>query len=1107
MLTLILGRGKSGKTTELLQAVKACPATGMAERIVIVPEQLSHQTERQLSQMCGDAISFTAEVLSFTRLASRVFSIYGGGARQSLDKGGRILTARLALDSIRSQLKVFASAAGKAEFLSSMVSMIDEFKSYGVTPQILADASRQVEGQFSEKLLELSLILGSYEAVMAQGTCDPRDKLTLLRQKLMEEDYAKGRHFFVDGFTDFSRQELDILFWLIRRGESVTVTLPCDGLESDAALFAPGQETAQRLCRMSEEAGKTVQVRQTTFARNLPRELTYLEENLYHYQVPAYDVPAEAITLVIGQSRLEECRHCAAVLKQAAMAGMRFRDMMVAAGDTSGYGPMLEAVCRDSGVPLYTGRKTPITAHPATAFLLCALEAAAEDMETETVTAYLRTGFAGVTQDDCDALENYAYTWAIRGSRWQKAFSEHPDGYDGRFTEETAVRLRELNRIREIAIGPLLRLRTGLRTAGNTLGQLEVVHSFLEETKLYEQVTKRLETLTAQGRQEEAQEMAQVYNALMECLQQTAGVLGKTAQSAGELLRILSLCLEQYELGTIPAALDCVQFGALNAVRGSEPKLLYVLGANEGIIPKAVSGGSLLTEQERSVLLNELDIDLAPDSEGALRRELLQLYSALTAPKEKLYLSCAAADGGESLQPSFIFERLKKLFPQCGVAFGGVLDALTASELAELYFIAEQMGNAPLQTAIFRAAEEIPDLAQRIETARRAIDPRQEQVSRQLSEQLFGAPVALTASRLDELGNCPMSFFLNYGLKARERKQAEFDAAEFGTFLHYILEKTVRELSQEQRYDPLTPEESRELVESYMGPYLSERMQDQENLTARQKYLYGRNRQEATELLIELSREFAQSEFHPCAFELQFGEGKAQPALQVEGERGVGHLDGMVDRADLWKSPQGDYLRIVDYKSGTKSFDYTDLNRGVGMQLLLYLFALEKSGIAQTTEHPMPAGAMYFPAKRKIESADGPLSREEAEALRKKGSVKPSGLVLADETVLEAMEKDLEGNYIPVKKKKTGLGDYAVSSQQMKLLQTFIEKQMGKAVDQILEGGFSPDPYYRGRSHDPCNWCRFGDVCQKDQKFRLEHYVQPLKAEDFWKQIGGDEDA
>lgn len=1099
MLTLILGRGKSGKTTTLLQAVKDCKAAGMAERIIIVPEQLSHQTERQLSAMCGDAISFTAEVLSFTRLASRVFSIYGGGARQSLDKGGRILTARLALDSIRSQLKVFASAAGKTEFLSGIVSMIDEFKSYGVTADALSEASGQMEGAFAEKLLELSMILGSYEAVMAQGTCDPRDKLTLLAKKLMESDYAGGRHFFVDGFTDFSGQELHILEWLLRRGECVTVTLPCDSLTSADTLFAPGRETALRLSRMAEEVGKPVTVRQLDFCRSQPLELTYLEQNLYRYQAPSYEGTASAIGLSAGKTPLEECRRCAAVLKRAAMDGMRWRDMAVAAGDAERYGPMLELVCRDHGIPLYTGNKRKVTAHPAAAFLLLALEAATEGMETETVTAYLHTGFAGITGDDVDLLENYAYTWDIRGSRWQKPFTEHPAGYDGRFTAETEKTMEKLNILREAAIGPLLRLGGALKAAGNTLAQLEAVYRFLEEMRLYEQVTSRLERLAEQDKTEEAQEEAQVYQTILESLQQTAAVLGKTSQSGRDFLGILSLALDQYELGTIPAALDSVSFGALDGLRGSEPRLLYVLGVNEGVVPGAVSGGSLLTERERGILLEELHMDLAPDSEGALRRELFQVYGAFTAPREKLYISWAETDGKEDLQPSFLVERLRRLFPE--IPAEPAQNAMTPAELAALYFTAE---DPAVSAAVAKTAGEVPGLAERIEAAKSSLAPRQEQISRQLSEQLFGAPVSLTASKLDKLGKCPLGFFLDYGLKARKRKKAEFDAAEFGTFIHYILEKTVAELTEKEMALPLPEEESRKLVEQYMEPYLSERMRDPETLSGRQKYLYERNGQEAAELLTAISGEFAQSDFRPCAFELQFGEGKNLPPMEVKGANGVGHLNGVADRVDLWKGPQGDYLRIVDYKSGSKKFDYTELTRGIGLQPLLYLFTLEKSGIAQQTEHPIPAGALYFPAKQGFQTTDGPVDAEEAAAMRQNKKIKADGVVLADQAVLSAMEKNTLGEYIPIKK-KGGLGDNAISPEQMKLLEQYVTKKVGAAVDRILDGAFSPDVFYQGEDHGPCTYCEFGDVCQKDEAFRKEHYVEKVKPADFWKELGGEE--
>lgn len=1107
MLTLIIGRAKTGKTTRLLGAVRDCPSTEMASRIVIVPEQLSHQMERQLGTLCGDQISFVSEVLSFTRLSSRVFSICGGGARQSLDKGGRLLTARLALDSIHSQLKVFAAAAGRPDFLESMVSMIDELKTYDVTPERLREASRQVEGVFAQKLLELSLILGAYNAVMAQGVCDPRDKLMLLARKLRESDYAQSRHFFVDGFTDFSQQELDVLSVLLAKSQGVTVTLPCDSLPEGDELFAPGRETASRLLRMAQSLGQETKIITAEVERHLPKELSYLEQNLYRYQAPAYAGPSPALTLVEAADPLEECCHCAAQLRRSAMEGMRWRDMMVAVGDTQRYGPLMEALCREYGIPLYTGMKTPITAHPAAAFLLCALEAATEGLETDTVLAYLRTGYSGVSPDDCDALENYAYTWAIRGSKWQKTWTEHPEGYDGRFTEETQTELDRLNALRLKAVGPLLRLSTGLKNAGNTRGQIEAVYRFLEETKLWDQVSAQLEALTAQGQQEAAQETAQIYNTMLECLQQTVSVLGQTAQNGGELLRILRLALSQYDIGTIPASLDAVSFGSIESVRGCEPKQLWVLGLTEGVVPGCMTGGSLLTERERGILLNKLNISLAPDSEGTLKRELFQIYCAFTAPTERLTLSYPAGEAGEALQPSFLVERVQTLFPDLALenAAQSASDATTPEELTELYLVAEDQGQTDLVASIRRTAREVPELEQKIIDAKSASLPRELGVSRELTKKLFGQPVALTASRLDELGNCPLSFFLNYGLKVRARKEASFDAAEYGTFLHYILEKTVGDITREEVPLPLTEEQSKALVSAHMEPYLQERLQDMEELSARDKYLYDRNRQEASQLLTEISKEFSVSQFRPCAFELQFGDGKDLAPLEVQGEHGTGHLDGTVDRADLWTGPEGDYLRVVDYKSGTKKFDYTDLTGGVGMQMLLYLFALEQTGISGTSEHPIPAGVLYFPAKRNILGAEEPLDKDAAEKLRQKDGAKRSGLLLADETVLDAMEQGIEGQYLPVQKKKSGLGDYVVTPEQMKLLKDYVTKRMGQAVDQIVDGKFDPSPFYRGQSHDPCSWCDYGDICQKDQKFRREHYVPPVKAADFWKLIGGDD--
>ena len=389
MLTLITGRGKSGKTTRLFQMIKECPGIGMAQRILIVPEQLSHQTERVLAAVCGDGISYVSEVLSFTRLQNRVSAMYGGGARKTLDEGGRILTARLALSSVQSQLKVFAAASGKSEFLDSILTMIDEFKSYDVVPKQLIDASKKTDGLFSQKLLELGIILDAYNAVMARGVYDPRDKMVLLREQLLETEYASERYFFVDGFTDFSAQELDVLDALLRRSKHVTVTVPCDNNNFMEEPFRPGQETVARLLQIAMSNRQEVQTICVDHQREIPKELVYMEQNLFSYQTPSYSASCPAIEIICGSNQIDECRHCVAEIRRLAMQGKRWRDMAVAVGNVNTYGPILEELCKDYGVPLYTGEKIPVTAHPAVAFLLCGLEAALEGMETEVVTAYL----------------------------------------------------------------------------------------------------------------------------------------------------------------------------------------------------------------------------------------------------------------------------------------------------------------------------------------------------------------------------------------------------------------------------------------------------------------------------------------------------------------------------------------------------------------------------------------------------------------------------------------------------------------------------------------------------------------------------------------------
>lgn len=1091
MLTLILGRGKSGKTTMLLNRVKECPAMGMAQRIIIVPDQLSHETERNLSRLCGDEISFVSEVLSFNRLANRVFSLYGGGARKSIDNAGRLLTANLALSALRQELKVFAPVAGRAEFLSAMVNMIDELKTYTVGPEMLTKASNATGGMFAEKLKELALILGAYDASISQGSLDPRDRMSLLHKKLSEGDYAKDRHFFVDGFTDFSLQDMNILRTLLQQSGNMTVSVLCDGLESQDPLFAPGRSTARDFIAMAQSLEQEVLILTADYQRDIPEDLRFLEAQLFTYSEETTSLSSEHIHLLSASDPLEEARQCISKIKQLAISGYRWRDMMIAVTDTELYQPIFEILCKSAEVPIYTTKKSSVTSNSVIRFFLLGLEAAAEGMETETVLAYLKTGYSGITDDLCDAIENYAITWAVRGSKWSVPWTQHPEGYDGKFTDDITTELQILSSEKDRVIAPLLHLSSGLKSAGNVEAMVRQLYFFLEETSLYDKLNNQLELMTADGLLEEAQEMAQIYEILLSCLEQTVAVMGELKMNPRELLKVMELALSQYEVGTIPATLDHISFGDISSLRGKEPKFLFVLGAVEGNLPSVNVGKSLLTEQERIRLEKEHQIRLAPDTEGALERQLLQIYSAFTAPTLGLYISYPLEDSGEAKQPSYLVERIEHLYPNVKTREAATV-FITEDDAAQEYLLSVgEPERLAMMELINRIAKEETLLQTAIDGAYSAAKDRNMDVSKETAKEIFGLPVRLTASKLDALGNCPLSFFVNYGLRAKLRKEATFDAAEFGTFVHHVLEKSVKELSQGDMSTEIPLETAEQLVNKYMSGYLEERTGGE--ISDRDAYLFDRNSREATLLVQEISDEFANSDFRPEGFELKFGRGGEMEPLAVSGKEGTGILEGMVDRLDRYTSPYGDFLRVVDYKSGSKKFDFTELYGGVGMQMLLYLFALQKGG----KWGDVPAGVLYSPAKRKFSSSDTP--QDEPAPPNKR-----SGLVLGEEYVLNAMEHGDGFRYLPVKLTKTGYGDYAITREQMEILRNFVEKRMGEAVDHILTGDFSPKPFYRGRSHDPCSWCDYKEVCQKDDKYKLKYYQDTLKPKEFWEKAGGD---
>lgn len=1085
VLELIVSRDRKLNTDAMLDRISEAVGNRRGGQILIVPEQFSHDAERALCERCGDTASLYAEVLSFTRLADRVFSVHGGVCRETLDDGGRFTALTLALEQALPRLKVYAAARTKPELIVRLAAQIEEFKNYGVSGADLLAAAGRFEGAFAQKLQELGLILESYDAVCAVGRADPANKLERLRNLLWETDYAADKTFYLDGFTDYTGLQMDILRGLLELDRPVTATAACDDIRSGAAIFDAAREAAGQLLRAAGEGGAKIHVLTEEAGTNA----AFLRDHLFTYG-NASSPETEAVVLAHGATADEECAMAAAELRRLMMAGFRCRDIAVACTDRALYIPLLRPLLERCGIPAYYTGREDILREPALRAVLSALQSASGGMEAEDVFSFLKSPLSPLDRDACDRLQNYVLTWRISGSLWEKTWTMHPGGYEGTVDDEARDELAALNMWRESAARPLLHLKRGLEQAANTEGQVWALYNFLQEIGAEQRLRELAEARELSDQR--AQELGQLYEICLSAMEQLALVLGDTVRTPEDFTTMLRQLLAQYSLGTIPARLDGVTVGDLASLRHLHKRALLVLGAGDGLLPKFSADGGILTDQERSLLEAETELRLAPDRTGRMDRELATVYDVLCSGAERLYLSYT----GET--PSYLVRRLQLLYPNLSVrqAEGPLL----ASDRDAGGYLAASGQEDPLGAMLWGLDR--PALEQAAAEIRARADYRLGTMSPEAVEAVYRRVIQLSASKIDLFSACRCAYFLQYGLRAKERKEAAVDAPIFGTFVHFVLENTARQVQEEGGFSTVSDERLREIAEAQITAFTEEQIGGLDEKEPRFRYLYERNLQEVREVVDGLGGELRRSEFVPSAYELDFMPGGTLPPVQVTGKTGAANVVGYVDRVDLYHAKEADYVRVVDYKTGKKAFSYSDILNGMGMQMLIYLFALQEYGETLWGRAVRPAGVLYFPARVPVLTAPERPTDEEAEAQQKKER-RRSGLLLDDERLLRAMETfEDQPDYLPCKADKEGKlhGDLA-TADQLRLLRDHVRRTLEQITDSILEGDVHPNPYFQGSDKSACRFCGFGAICHLDSCEPEIRRFATKKPDEFWKRL------
>ncbi len=1084
MLQLFLGRSGTGKTTALYEEMHRLATENEAPIFFLVPEQASFENERRLLENFGPVLSQRVQVLSFTRLAEIVFRNIGGVAGKTMDTTLSLLLMSQALYTLSDSLTVYRRSAGSADYLKELLSFFAECKQSGLSPRLLEESSQALtDGILRKKLQETASIFTAYEALAAQSQLtDPLDMLTILARRLSECSLFDGAHVFVDSFVGFTKQEMDVLEQLLSRTATVTVALCTDGLSepNEANLFAESTHTATRLINAAQKHHVSVKKPRmfTENKRTTSLELQALEAGCYAPAPVVFENPTTDVCITPCADRSEECRYAARQIRRLLREnGGFYRDFTVVARNSNDYKDLLQSALQQEGISCIMDMRESVLTQPLIVLLESALSVIRNGFNSDDVLRLVKTGLLGFSVASSSLLENYVFIWNIHGKQWKQPFKNHPDGLTAVTDDNSTRRLDYLNILRHRLIAPLCRFQSLLEQSCNGTDFSKAVWQLLNDWHVPRMVRFQASRLAKNGEHVLADNQARLWDYTIALLDKFAFALTEKNLSVERLSDLFHLAVSSDDLGNIPAALDGVIFGSADRIRYTNPKTVIVLGANEGVFPAYPSSGGIITHHERR-LLKKAGFPLSGDADSRVMEERFFAYSAVTAPSQRLIVTYAQKVGVEAQQPSSLVETIRHSLTHCRI---DTPQSNVSESLRDAFYHLTSLWNENTATAaayrfVFRELSHYQEQIKSIQDSEKDFSFQNPAVARQL----FGENLRLSPSQVEVFHRCAFSYFCQYGLRAKPRKPAELNAAVAGTLVHYVMQESLPTYIQ-NGIDSCTEDtvkaDAEKIVAQYVNQYLSgsaEKDSRFENLLLQLTTL-------CAQLLWRVVCEFKQSRFVPVDFELPIGRydenGNGIPPWVIHTPDGTSvQVQGVVDRVDTFEKDGQTYVRIVDYKTGNKVFDMAEITAGINMQMLIYLFSICQNGQARY-HSPAPAGVLYLPAKLPTIRVERNADSSEMQRERLK-TMKMNGLLLADSDVLEAMEKENDGVFIPANITNSGAlskTSSVATAEQFTWLEQHIQNVLSQMASRLHQGEIGAVPL--SGLTDSCRYCEYHDIC------------------------------
>lgn len=1097
MLRIIAGRASSGKSTEINKIIKKLAPGGNV--ILVAPEQFSFEAQKRTLSYLGTELAGKIGVYSFTSLSNEILKKYSGALKPLADSASKNVLMSRALESVKDKLTVFGRFSSGKGVIEELVTTCSEIAARESDAAALVKAAEKSGDEKLEmKTKDLDLIEKAYSDNIGKFFTDSRYTQSDAAKIIAEKKLFAGKYVFLDEFYGFTGTEYDIIEKMLIQAEDVYAALTVDDLyktDDISDVFAYTRQSFSNLrticAKNNIKIAEPIKLERDDSMSAVP--LGFFERGIYKPNPEIFRDKTDALTVVYASSPFDECEYAAMESKRLVMEeNFRYRDIAVISR-TAESGKFLSSAFKKYDIPVFEDTRRPLSSDITVRYMNCALKLASGGFDTETVLSMLKTGLTESTDEDISELENYTIIWRKNGQDWNKEWTGHPDGYGARQTLETENRLERINNVRKFVSDSISHLSDEI-TGKDVRGCLEALYYFMKDTG----ADKRLASIASGMTGSALERTSSSWDEAMEIISKFATIFGSEVIEPKRFAELFSLMADSSDAGEMPSGLDEITVGQADRIRMSGKKAVFILGANEGIFPLEQGKSVILNGADRKIL-NENGASVFDDSVTSKQKERFYVYSSISIPKNRLYILSSSQDiKSGTLRPSEIVSMADRIVPLHKTEYTTDISPMRKIASMESAFEAAAAGVGKNDVFSLSAAEYIKNgkLSDKIKSVKRTAEKEPFHFGDdEKAKKLFGDRINISPSGMETYYKCPFMFFMSSGMKAYTLRYADFDRLQNGDIVHYILQNTS---SIDEKLDDMTRDDIYKIVSDLAVKYAEEMMGGKENITRLNYFYVMAAAQTCLYILLRRKIEKKKTKFKTVDTELEISRKNGIKPFEIKLSDGsVVSISGKIDRVDEAEIDGKNFIRIIDYKTGAKTFSINSVADGLDSQMIIYLDCICENG-QERYGQVLPAGLLYSPAnwsasKYKLDrnAADADIQAEFAKTGRM------NGLILDNEKVVDAMETGEDKYFLPSSKESR------IDGKRFGYLFRYVEDKAASMGENLRHGVIPALPLEKT---NVCDYCVYKSVCLTEPGDKMRPRFSSSKEETAWDVIEKDKD-